>query len=87
MTKKLIYLLLGLIYFELLWRFSSGHEKSKVWDGIRGQKFPQGFSGSFPHQYLMIKPMLCVKPEDRPEARDLKTDLEECTRRLNTQKN
>lgn len=34
----------------------------------------------------MIKPMLCVKPEDRPEARDLKTDLEECTRRLNTQK-
>ena len=36
-------------------------------------------------QYKIIKPMLCVKPEDRPEAKALKKDLEECVCRLNTQ--
>lgn len=34
-------------------------------------------------QYSIIKPMLCLKPEDRPEAKALKKDLEECICRLN----
>uniref|UniRef100_A0A671VJB0 Eukaryotic translation initiation factor 2-alpha kinase 2 n=1 Tax=Sparus aurata TaxID=8175 RepID=A0A671VJB0_SPAAU len=54
---------LGLIYFELLWKVSSYHE--------RGEVIFNNFS-----QKLIIKSMLCKKPEDRPEASTLKAELE-----------
>ncbi|XP_070772633.1 interferon-induced, double-stranded RNA-activated protein kinase-like [Enoplosus armatus] len=76
---------LGLIYFELLWKVSSVHERGEVWGDVRGQKFPKGFSDNFPQELFIIRPMLCVKPGDRPEAGKLKTDLEEFTQRLKTQ--
>ncbi|XP_041804000.1 interferon-induced, double-stranded RNA-activated protein kinase-like [Chelmon rostratus] len=76
---------LGLICFELFWNISTGHERQTVWDDVRRQNFPQGFSGIFFEEYIIIKPMLCVKPEDRPEASKVKTDFEECTCRNSTQ--
>lgn len=41
----------------------------------------------FLFQNQIIKSMLCVKPEDRPEASKLKMDLEECARILTMHKN
>ncbi|XP_073337786.1 interferon-induced, double-stranded RNA-activated protein kinase isoform X2 [Pagrus major] len=72
----------GLIYFELLWNLSTGHERKVIWDDVRNQKPPQGFLQHFPLENQIIKSMLCAKPEERPEASKLKMDLEECTRAL-----
>ncbi|KAF3834259.1 hypothetical protein F7725_025463 [Dissostichus mawsoni] len=53
--RKVDIFALGLIYLELLWKVSSGHE--------RGEN-------------LIIKKMLHEKPEDRPEASELKAQLD-----------
>ncbi|KAI3362639.1 hypothetical protein L3Q82_001716 [Scortum barcoo] len=53
--RKVDIFALGLIYFELFWKLSTGHERAKN---------------------QIIKSMLCEKPEDRPEARTLKAELE-----------
>ncbi|XP_035519685.1 LOW QUALITY PROTEIN: 3-phosphoinositide-dependent protein kinase B-like [Morone saxatilis] len=75
--RKVDIFAVGLICVELLWNFSSGHERQKLWNDIRIQKFPHGFSDNFPKEYMMLRPMLCVKPENRPEASKVKKDLEE----------
>ncbi|KAK5853776.1 hypothetical protein PBY51_014903 [Eleginops maclovinus] len=72
---------LGLIYFELLWKLSTVHERNKVWPNIREQKFPKEFQCNFPKECFIIKPMLCEKPEERPEASQLKADIKEIERR------
>ncbi|XP_036979849.1 interferon-induced, double-stranded RNA-activated protein kinase-like [Acanthopagrus latus] len=77
---------LGLIYFELLWRIATGHERIEVLDDARHQKFPQEFSTTFPQEKLIIKSMLCEKPEDRPEASTLKAELEKLAETFNTQR-
>nr|CAO98758.1 double-stranded RNA activated protein kinase 1 [Tetraodon nigroviridis] len=66
---------LGLIYFELLWKLSS-IERKKVWNGIRNQETPAEFSQNYPFEDLMIKKMLSVNPEDRPEAKAVQRELE-----------
>lgn len=71
---------LGLICFELFWRFSTGHERGTVWADVRRQKLPEGFTGTYPVESRIIKTMLSQKPEDRPEASALKNDLEKWTR-------
>ncbi|XP_050932597.1 uncharacterized protein LOC108885817 [Lates calcarifer] len=75
----------ALIYFELLWKTNTGHERATVWRDARRQKLPREFSHSFPTEYMIIRTMLSVKPEDRPEASQLTTDLEQYAARLNTQ--
>ncbi|XP_071390593.1 interferon-induced, double-stranded RNA-activated protein kinase-like [Centroberyx affinis] len=81
--KKVDIFALGLIYFELLWKLFTGAEKAAIWKEVRIQKLPQDFSKTFPKEHKIIKSMLCAKPEDRPEASKLKTELEECTLVLN----
>ncbi|XP_062286854.1 interferon-induced, double-stranded RNA-activated protein kinase-like [Scomber scombrus] len=85
--RKVDIFALGLIYFELLWNFSTGHERRALWDDARGQKLPQGFSQRFIQESQIIKSMLCVKPEDRPEASTLKTELKEQAHALYPLKN
>ncbi|XP_022046975.2 interferon-induced, double-stranded RNA-activated protein kinase [Acanthochromis polyacanthus] len=80
--RKVDIFALGLIYFELLWNISTGHERLAIWEDVRNQKLPEGFSHHFQQESQIIKSMLCVKPEDRPEASKLKTDLEECKQSL-----
>ncbi|KAF7669152.1 hypothetical protein LDENG_00243260 [Lucifuga dentata] len=85
--RKVDIFALGLIYFELLWKLNARPERKEVWEDTRIQKLPQGFSLNFPQEYKIIKSMLCAKPEDRPEARKVRTDLEECDHMINPEKN
>ncbi|XP_030012547.1 interferon-induced, double-stranded RNA-activated protein kinase-like isoform X2 [Sphaeramia orbicularis] len=59
----------------------------QLWDDARDQKLPQKFLQNFPHESRIIKSMLSAKPQDRPEASKLKTDLEEFSSSLTSTKN
>ncbi|XP_049927781.1 interferon-induced, double-stranded RNA-activated protein kinase-like [Epinephelus moara] len=83
--RKVDIFALGLIFFELLWNIPTAHERHVVWKNVRTQKFPVEFQRKFHQEYIIIKPTLCEKPGKRPEASKLKTDLEQCSRTLNTQ--
>uniref|UniRef100_A0A3Q1AHQ9 Protein kinase domain-containing protein n=1 Tax=Amphiprion ocellaris TaxID=80972 RepID=A0A3Q1AHQ9_AMPOC len=61
--RKVDIFALGLIYFELLWKLSSGHERGKN---------------------QIILSMLSEKPENRPEASVLKTEMEKWTHSFTT---
>ncbi|XP_064780579.1 interferon-induced, double-stranded RNA-activated protein kinase [Oncorhynchus masou masou] len=76
--RKVDIFALGLIYFELLWNLS-GMEKAEVWNDVRSQRFPPQFNMQFPLENKVIESMLCANPEDRPDARQLKTKLNECS--------
>ncbi|XP_037637686.1 interferon-induced, double-stranded RNA-activated protein kinase-like isoform X2 [Sebastes umbrosus] len=80
--RKVDIFALGLIYFELLWNLFTGQERKVIWDDARNLRFPEGFTHNFPQENQIIKSMLCAKPEDRPEASKIKTELEERTRTL-----
>ncbi|XP_038140003.1 interferon-induced, double-stranded RNA-activated protein kinase-like [Cyprinodon tularosa] len=72
---------LGLIFFELLWKFSTFHEKMTIWDDVRDNKLSTEFSQAFPLECIVIKSLLSNNPKDRPEASELQKELE----RLNKQ--
>ncbi|KAK5882165.1 hypothetical protein CesoFtcFv8_020779 [Champsocephalus esox] len=74
--RKVDIFALGLIYFELLWKLSTGHERGVVWNDARSQKLPEEFSLTFAKENEIIKLMLREKPEDRPEAIKLMAELE-----------
>ncbi|XP_077352031.1 interferon-induced, double-stranded RNA-activated protein kinase [Festucalex cinctus] len=80
--RKVDIFALGLIYFELLWCMITRCERDKLWDDVRNQKLPPEFSSNFPTEVKMITSMLCLRPEDRPEASQIQTDLEECANAL-----
>ncbi|XP_061816595.1 interferon-induced, double-stranded RNA-activated protein kinase isoform X2 [Nerophis lumbriciformis] len=73
---------LGLIFFELFWQIHTMNERGRLWDDIRNKRLPAEFTRHFPAEDQMIKAMLNLKPEDRPEASQLKADLEACARVL-----
>ncbi|XP_031695491.1 eukaryotic translation initiation factor 2-alpha kinase 3-like [Anarrhichthys ocellatus] len=83
--RKVDIFALGLIYFEILWKLSTGHERGVVWDDARSQKLPEEFGLTFPQENQIIELMLNEKPEDRPEATKLKAEMEMCAQTLNTQ--
>ncbi|XP_042358549.1 interferon-induced, double-stranded RNA-activated protein kinase-like [Plectropomus leopardus] len=77
---------LGLIYLELLWQLpADDKQRNIVLYDARGQKLPQDFSLTFPKESQFIKSMLCEKPADRPEASQLKTELETWAQTINAQ--
>ncbi|XP_034753608.1 interferon-induced, double-stranded RNA-activated protein kinase-like isoform X3 [Etheostoma cragini] len=75
---------LGLIYFELLWKLSTGHERVVVWNDARSQKFPEDFLQTFPQEKNNIELMLRENPEDRPDASKVKAELEKCAQTFST---
>uniref|UniRef100_A0A3Q3DC30 Eukaryotic translation initiation factor 2 alpha kinase 2 n=1 Tax=Hippocampus comes TaxID=109280 RepID=A0A3Q3DC30_HIPCM len=84
--RKVDIFALGLIYFELLWCMFTRCERNKLCADVRSQKFPPEFSHLFPTEQQMIKSMLCSMPEDRPEASELETKLEEYAKELHLAK-
>ncbi|XP_005946910.2 eukaryotic translation initiation factor 2-alpha kinase 3 [Haplochromis burtoni] len=84
-SRKVDIFALGLIYFELLWKISSCYEKFKTWEDIRKRKLPKEFASTFDWEYITIRSMLSMNPEDRPEASKVITDLEECAKRINAE--
>ncbi|KAJ0066726.1 hypothetical protein NL108_002309 [Boleophthalmus pectinirostris] len=71
---------LGLILFELFWRISTGHERVAIWREVRKQDLPKEFTRTYSIESRIIKIMLSEKPEDRPEASALKSELDKWTR-------
>ncbi|NXF42952.1 E2AK2 kinase, partial [Oceanites oceanicus] len=61
---------LGLIWFEILSRFSR-HEKSKVWPHVREGKIPEDFTNQFPTEASIIKKMLSRDPSGRYSASEI----------------
>uniref|UniRef100_A0AAQ5YKH3 non-specific serine/threonine protein kinase n=1 Tax=Amphiprion ocellaris TaxID=80972 RepID=A0AAQ5YKH3_AMPOC len=82
--RKVDIFALGLIYFELLWKLSSGHERGKVLINARNRMLPEEFSPKFPQENQIILSMLSEKPENRPEASVLKTEMEKWTHSFTT---
>ncbi|KAM5180833.1 interferon-induced, double-stranded RNA-activated protein kinase-like [Mantella aurantiaca] len=66
---------LGLILFELLWRFGTKMGRDKMWDHIRVGKLPNGFANDYRGEAHEIKKMLSRDPKRRPSAEDLKEVL------------
>ncbi|KAK1171322.1 interferon-induced, double-stranded RNA-activated protein kinase-like isoform X1 [Acipenser oxyrinchus oxyrinchus] len=59
---------LGLILFELLWRFETESEKFHMWSKIRAREFPEEFCTQYSTESRLIKKMLSETPKDRPKA-------------------
>ncbi|KAM8738325.1 interferon-induced, double-stranded RNA-activated protein kinase [Acanthopagrus schlegelii] len=85
--RKVDIFALGLIYFELLWRIATGHERVEIWDDVRSQNLPEEFSVTFPQESRIITSLLCERPEDRPEASKLKAELDTWAQTFSAQNN
>lgn len=77
---------LGLIYFELIYNIGTVHEKKKIWDDIRMRVFPLKFSQKFSFEHKLIDRMLSASPEDRPDATELISELDQNSTVLKTDK-
>lgn len=67
---------LGLIWFEMLWKISTGMERAQLWQDLRKQMFPEEFSDKYSAESKFIMNMLSYSPEERPHAREIKENLE-----------
>ncbi|XP_076830195.1 interferon-induced, double-stranded RNA-activated protein kinase isoform X6 [Brachyhypopomus gauderio] len=77
---------LGLIYFELLWHFGTKTEKQKIWANIRSKDLPKAFHQMFGFEDKLIQQMLSTNPEERPDANELLSELEQITMDYSTHK-
>nr|QQO58385.1 double-stranded RNA-activated protein kinase [Acipenser dabryanus] len=66
---------LGLICFELLWRFETGSERAGMWNKIRRREFPKEFCTEYSSESKLIDKMLSEAPKDRPKASRIAEDL------------
>ncbi|XP_056291409.1 interferon-induced, double-stranded RNA-activated protein kinase-like [Pseudoliparis swirei] len=83
--RKVDIFALGLIFLELFFKVSSGHERALILSNARCQNLPKDFPQDFPQENHIMKLMLHVKPEERPEASEVKAKLEECAKPFNAQ--
>ncbi|XP_032877678.1 interferon-induced, double-stranded RNA-activated protein kinase isoform X2 [Amblyraja radiata] len=68
---------LGLIFFELLWMYhGTVSERSHTWIEIRKGKFRESFVKEHPAESALIQKMLSEDPKERPEAAEMKRELD-----------
>ncbi|XP_073690648.1 interferon-induced, double-stranded RNA-activated protein kinase-like [Garra rufa] len=67
---------LGLIWFEMIWKISTGMERVMLWPDLRNKRFPKMFSDKCPTESKFIMEMLSYSPEHRPNAKDVKENLD-----------
>ncbi|XP_053159248.1 interferon-induced, double-stranded RNA-activated protein kinase isoform X2 [Hemicordylus capensis] len=70
-TKEVDIFPLGLIWFEMLNLFETGHERIQVWKNIRECQFPRTFIKNFPREQSLITKLLSIEPLERPSATEL----------------
>ncbi|KAK9396779.1 eukaryotic translation initiation factor 2-alpha kinase 3 [Crotalus adamanteus] len=62
---------LGLIFFELLYPFSTQMERVRILSEVRNLTFPPLFIKEYTQEHKMVKHMLSPSPTERPEAVDI----------------
>ncbi|KTF92007.1 hypothetical protein cypCar_00042977 [Cyprinus carpio] len=67
---------LGLVWFEMLWKISTGMERAELLKDLKNQRSPKVFRQSYPTESKFIMKMLSYSPEHRPHAKDIKEILE-----------
>lgn len=63
---------LGLIFFELLWPFSTQMERIQVLMSAKRLKFPPAFAKTYATECKLIKQLLSHDSDKRPSARDIR---------------
>ncbi|EDV47885.1 eukaryotic translation initiation factor 2-alpha kinase isoform X1 [Drosophila erecta] len=66
---------LGLIFFELHVYFSTEMERIKTLRSLRDGQYPKDFAVNHPKQYDLLQQMLSAQPEQRPQTKQLKSQL------------
>ncbi|XP_017082189.1 eukaryotic translation initiation factor 2-alpha kinase isoform X2 [Drosophila eugracilis] len=66
---------LGLIFFELHVYFCTEMERIKTLRSLRDGQYPKDFAIDYPQQYDLLKQMLSTHPEERPQTKQLKSQL------------
>ncbi|KAH8383200.1 hypothetical protein KR009_007268 [Drosophila setifemur] len=66
---------LGLIFFELHVYFSTEMERIKTMRSLRDGQYPKDFAVKYPGQYELLQQMLSASPEQRPQTKQLKSQL------------
>ncbi|GES74027.1 eukaryotic translation initiation factor 2-alpha kinase 1-like [Rhizophagus clarus] len=62
---------LGIIFFELHFPFSTGHERVRVLKELRNGILPKGFVERFPKEAAFILWMMAEDPDKRPNAKQI----------------
>lgn len=67
---------LGVIFFEMCYKFSTGMQRAIVLQDLRNGKFPDDFPKKYVNQRAIIKMLLAPQPKDRPNSFELlRSDL------------
>ncbi|KAH8278465.1 hypothetical protein KR018_003841 [Drosophila ironensis] len=66
---------LGLIFFELHVYFSTEMERIKTLRSLRDGHYPKDFAVNYPEQYDLLQQMLSADPAERPQTKQLKSQL------------
>ncbi|XP_046884838.1 interferon-induced, double-stranded RNA-activated protein kinase-like isoform X1 [Hypomesus transpacificus] len=75
---------LGLICFEILWEMPTDSEKSKLFEDLRRQVFPEDFKNKYATEHRIIRKMLSNTPAERPDVEEIAKYLEDFLLRNST---
>ncbi|KAM8859940.1 LOW QUALITY PROTEIN: interferon-induced, double-stranded RNA-activated protein kinase-like [Spinachia spinachia] len=78
--RKVDIFAMGLIFLEILCKVSSVHERSGIFEKAKCQMLPGELVQIYPQEMLILKSMLRENPEKRPEATEVKAELEKCVK-------